>query len=152
MSSGSCLFSGTLYCCPALTQQQNSAPMGVPKKESICISTLVSSVDFTENLERANVDSTADNLNPHRYFWSLLPLLRTISGFPLTPPPCSLHPLECVLQLLTPPQAISLLIPQHHSPPQEALPYERVRESNVVILPLVVCTFLHLFPTVSSGP
>lgn len=39
--------------------------MEVPQKESIYLSTLESSTDFTENLVGVYMDSTADNLNPH---------------------------------------------------------------------------------------
>lgn len=57
--SSFCLFSHTSNCCPTPAQLQNSASMGVPKKESICTRTLVSSIDFTENLVGVYTDSTA---------------------------------------------------------------------------------------------
>lgn len=65
LSSSFCLFSSTSYCCPTPNQLLNSAPMEVPQKESIYLSTLESSTDFTENLVGVYMDSTADNLNPH---------------------------------------------------------------------------------------
>lgn len=130
------------------TQWPNSAPMGVPKKESISQSVLVSSLDFTEKFG-VYTNSTVDNLNPHQYFWSLLSLLSATTGFPShqssrQPLPTGAHSVASHPCL----QVTTLLIPQDHSPLQEAMPYKLIKEWDVLILQLVVYFSLHLFPGV----
>lgn len=91
-------------------------------------------------------DSIVDNLNLHRYFWSLLSLLRDTTGFPVTAPPCSLHPLEHILQLLAPVCKLSPYLFHSITPFFKGHCHTNLWKNGMLLYQLVVYAFLHLFP------